>query len=160
AFQFLVMLLSCLGIVQFAAQFVVDGSALMHFYGLVPDLLLSPTLDMGTFGPRTFGSGLIKSNGLFLAEPSSLSQITALGILVEVLEFRRPKCLLVMALGFLVAYSGTGLVLLLVFLPLAGLPSGKSGLSVLLVIIIIVGLFGTGFFDLWVFTSRVGEFDQ
>ncbi len=37
AFQFLVMLLSCLGVVQFVAQFLVDGRELINFYGMVPD---------------------------------------------------------------------------------------------------------------------------
>jgi hypothetical protein len=96
---------------------------------------------------------------MFLAEPSFLSQFTALGILVEVLEFRRPRCLLVMSLGFLVAYSGTGSMLLLIFLPLAGLRHSRAGLSALLVVVFILGLFATGIIDLSAFTDRVGEFD-
>jgi hypothetical protein len=74
------------------------------------------------------------------------------------MEFGRPKYLLVMALGFLVAYSGTGLMLLS-FLPLAGLRHGKAGLSVLLVIAFMLGLAITGIIDLSAFSSRVGEFD-
>ncbi len=103
---------------------------------------------------------IIKSNGIFLAEPSILSQITALGILIEVLEFRRPRYLVVMALGFLVAYSGTGLMLLLLFLPLAGLRHGRAGLSALFVVMFVLGLFATGIIDLSAFTSRVGEFED
>jgi hypothetical protein len=160
AFQFLVMLLSCLGVAQFVAQFVVDGRRLLNFYWIVPDFLFGdPTA--GRFDPpRTFGGGIIKSNGLFLAEPSYLSQITALGILIESLEFRRPRCLLVMTLGFLVAYSGTGLMLLLIFLPLAGLRHGRAGLSALFVVMFALGLGATGIIDLGAFTERVGEFDS
>jgi hypothetical protein len=161
AFQFLIMLLACVGVAQFVAQFVVDGRKLINFYGIVPDFLLDPRHDQATSGtgPRTFGN-IIKSNGLFLGEPSAFSQITALGILIEVLEFRRPRYLLVMAAGFLVAYSGTGLMLLLLFLPLAGLRHGKAGLSALLVVIFVAGLAATGIIDLSVFTSRVGEFQD
>jgi hypothetical protein len=160
AFQCLVMVLSCLGLVQFFAQFVVDGRRLITFYGIVPDIL---TTDPSTFWwtpPRYFGNGIIKSNGLLLVEPSIFSQITAVGILIEVLEFRRPRYLIVMALGFLVAYSGTGSMLLLIFLPLAGLRHGKAALSGLLVVLFVLGLFATGMVDLWVFTSRVGEFEE
>ena len=158
AFQFLVMLLSCLGVAQFFAQFVVDGKALQNFYWLLPDILTrSPAAWFAN--PRYFGNGILKSTGMFLAEPSFLSQFTALGILIEVLEFRRPRCLLVMALGFLVAYSGTGLLLLLIFLPLAGLRHAKAGLAGLFVVLFMLGLFATGIFDPSVFTSRVGEFD-
>jgi hypothetical protein len=158
AFQFLVMLLSWLGVAQFFAQFVVDGNALQNFYWIVPDILTrDPTAWWNE--PRNFG-GLIKSTGLFLTEPSALSQTTAIGILVEILEFHRPRCLLVMALGFLVAYSGTGLMLLLIFLPLAGLRYGKAGLSALFVVVLILGLFGTGIFHTEVFTARIGEFEE
>jgi hypothetical protein len=160
AFQFLVMLLSCLGVAQFVAQFVVNGKQLTNFYGIVPDLLLDASHDQASGTIRTFGSGIIKSNGMFLSEPSTLSQITVLGILIEVSEFNRPRCLLVMTLGFLVAYSGTGLMSLLIFLPLAGLRHGRAGLSTLLVVVFIIGLFATGIFHLSVFTSRVDEFND
>ena len=40
AFQFLVMLIACLAIVQFPAQFVLDSHKLIRFYGIVPDILL------------------------------------------------------------------------------------------------------------------------
>jgi hypothetical protein len=65
-----------------------------------------------------------------------------------------------MALGFLVAYSGTGAMLLLLFLPLAGLRHSKAGLSVLLVVMFALGLFATGIMDLSVFTSRAGELED
>src|SRR5260370_10669177 len=121
AFQFLVMILSCLAVAQFVAQFVVDARQLVMFFGILPNFLFDDLHAGGqiTIGMVAGGSSLISSNGTFLAEPSFLSQFTALGILIEVLEFRRPRYLLVMALGFLVAYSGTGLMLLLLFLPLA-----------------------------------------
>jgi hypothetical protein len=65
-----------------------------------------------------------------------------------------------MALGFLVAYSGTGSMLLLLFLPLAGLRHSKAGLSALLVVMFALGLFATGIIDLSVFTSRAGEWED
>jgi len=160
-FQFLVMVLSCLAVAQFVAQFVVDGRRLIMFYGMVPDFLLPVPKNGGlnTIHPIE-GSTLLKSNGLFLGEPSTLSQITALGILVEVLEFRRPRYMLLMVLGFLLAYSGTGLLTLLLFLPLAGLRHGRVALSALLVVMFALGLFATGIIDLSVFVSRSAEFEQ
>jgi hypothetical protein len=158
AFQFLVILLSCLGVAQFVAQFVVDGRKLINFYGIVPDFLTGDPYAWW-HDPRHWG-GIIKSTGMFLSEPSFFSQITALGILIEVLEFSRPRYLLVMALGFLVAYSGTGFMLLLIFLPLAGLRHGRAGLSALLVVVFIIGLLATGIIDLSAFSSRVDEFND
>jgi hypothetical protein len=159
-FQFLVMLLSYLAAAQFVAQFVVNARELVNFYGMFPDFLFDPLHGGEGVTIGEANNGLMRSNGIFLTEPSILSQITVLGILIEVLEFRRPRSLFVMALGFLFSYSGTGLLLLLVFLPLAGLHHGKAGLSVLLVVVFALGLFATGIIDLSAFTSRVGEFED
>jgi hypothetical protein len=161
AFQFMVMLLSWLAVAQFLAQFVVDGSKLIMFFGIIPDFLLGvfKTGGMNTIHPIE-GSTLLKSNGLFLSEPSTLSQVVAVGILVEILEFRRTPYLLAMVPGFLMAYSGTGLIILLLFLPLAGIHHRKAGFSMLLVGVFALGLFATGIIDLSVFSSRVGEFGE
>jgi len=162
AFQFLVLVLSCLAIAQFFAQFVVDGRALVQFFGIMPDFLFA-SFDQGlanTIIPITTGSSLIKSNGIFLGEPSTLSQMTALGILIEILEFRRPRYLSLLAFGYLLSYSGTGLMLLLLFLPMASLARRRAILYVLLIIIIVFGLSITGVVDLSIVTSRMGEFGQ
>jgi hypothetical protein len=160
AFQFLVALISCIAVAQFVAQFVVDGKQLIFFFGLVPDALLEFGRSGGWTTVRELGNGLIKSNGIFLTEPSALSQMTALGILIEVLEFRRWRYLFVLALGFLVAYSGTGLMLLLFFLPLSGLHHGKAGLAAMVVGAFTLALLATGIIDPAVFLSRVGEFQD
>jgi hypothetical protein len=159
-FQFLVMLLSWIAIVQFPAQFVVDGERLIMFYGMIPDFLMAGSGGIHTIHPIEGFPNLLKSNAIFLAEPSTLSQMTALGILIEILEFRRPRYMLVMVPGFLLAYSGTGLMTLLLLLPLAGLSHGRVALSALLVVMSALGLFAIGIIDLSVFVSRSAEFGQ
>jgi hypothetical protein len=62
--------------------------------------------------------------------------------------------------GFLLAYSGTGLMILLVFLPLAGLRDRRAGLAALLVVVVALGLIATGVIDVTAFLSRVGEFEN
>jgi hypothetical protein len=168
AFQTLVLIISYLAVMQFVAQFVVDGRQLIKFYGMVPDFLLVRIFEvadpeaggMHTIIPITYGSSILKSNGIFLNEPSGLSQITALGILIEVLQFRRPRYLLVMALGVLMSYSGTGVMLLLFSLPLFSLRNSRAALSALLIVIFALGLFATGIIDSSLFLGRVGEFDD
>jgi hypothetical protein len=160
-FQFLVAALSFLAIAQFVAQFVVDGRQIISFYGIVPDFLFASfdTNRVNTIIPLYGGSSLIKSNGIFLTEPSTMSQIAALGLLIEILEFQRPRYLLLIALGLLLAYSGTGSMIVLLFLPLAGL--GRKGvLPALLVLIFAFGLFATGIIDWSVFLSRTSEFED
>jgi hypothetical protein len=161
AFQFLVMIISCLAVAQFFAQFVVDGRQLIMFYGIVPDFLFGIFNSGGqnTIHPLFYGSSILKSNGIFLVEPSTLSQITSFGILIEVLEFGRPRYLFIMALGFLTAYSGTGLMSFLL-LPVAGLRSARASFSALLVVMFALGLFATGVIDVSVFLDRAGEFQD
>jgi hypothetical protein len=156
-FQTLVLILCCLGIAQFAAQFVVDGRRLVRFFGIVPDFLFAPLQNSGANNPTGV---MVKSNGLFLAEPSTMSQIAAFGILIEVLEFRRPRNLIILTLGFLLAYSGTGSLLLLLSLPLAVLVNRRAQPPLLLVSIFAVALLATGIIHLSVFTSRIGEFQS
>jgi hypothetical protein len=161
SFQILIQLLCCLAIVQFLAQFVVDGTKLIMFYGMVPDFLLGVFHGRGMNTVHLIeGSHLLKSNALFLAEPSTLSQITAVSILIEVLEFRRPRYLIVLVLGFLTSYSGTGMMALLALLPLTGLRDSRAGLCALFVVVCALALLGAGAFDASVFVSRVGEFQD
>jgi len=157
-----VAILSVLAIAQFFAQFVVDGRQLIQFFGVFPDFLLASYSAGGvnTIIPIYEGSSLIKSNGMFLSEPSTLSQITALGILIEILEFGRPRYLFLLAFGYLLSYSGTGLMTLLVCLPLASLVRGRAMRYSLLLFIFVFGLAITGLVDLSVFVGRMGEFED
>jgi hypothetical protein len=122
------------------------------FFGIVPDSLLTHPGEAVEAG--------VKSNGIFLLEASYMSQIGALGILVEILEFRRPRYLLVLTLAFLLAYSGTGLSILLLCLPLAVLVNRKAQLPAIVASLFALVLFATGFIDLSMFTSRLDEFDN
>jgi hypothetical protein len=158
AFQLLMAILSVFAIGQFAAQFVVDGRKLIEFYGIFPEFLFTERFH--TIIPITPGSPFIKSNGIFLSEPSGLSQLAALAILIEVLEFRRPLYLLLFALALLLSYSGTGLLLFFGFVPLAAIRYREARVPVLLVIAVVVCLVAIGAIDLSAFTSRVAEFDD
>jgi hypothetical protein len=163
SFQLLVLLISCLAIIQFPAQFIIDPTRLLMFYGIFPQFLLPPLYKAGvnTVGTITVaGHSLIKSNGIFLTEPSTMSQIAAIAILIEVLQFRRPRYLIVLTLGLLLAYSGTGISILLLSLPLAVLVNRRAQLPSLLVGLLGLGLLATGIIHLSAFTSRVGEFQN
>jgi hypothetical protein len=148
------MLFSCLAIVQLGAEFVGENDRLTHFYGFFPNFLFG-VAEVDRFPPSYF-----RSNGIFLSEASVLSQIAALALLIEFLEFGRWRYLSIIAVGLLLAYSGTGLMLLLFFLPLASVRHGRAGLSVLFVVLFALGLVATGIIDLSAFTSRVGEFED
>jgi hypothetical protein len=151
-FQFLVLILSCLGIFQYAANFIVNPERLVNFFGIFPSSLLQSAPSGVTSGQKT--------NGIFLVESSTMSQIMALGILIEVLAFRRPRYLLQLALSFLLAYGGTGVTILLVGLPIALLVNRRVQLPVLLIGLFAFGLLTIGIIHLSTFTSRVGEWNE
>jgi hypothetical protein len=166
--QFLILIVAGLGILQFIAQFIFNGKDIIMFFGIIPDVFLQkmaiysgPDAQAGynTIIPIP-GSSLIKSNGIFLSEPSGLSAMAALGILIEVLEFRRPRYLILLVLALLLSYSGSGITILLVTLPLTGLVHARAQLPALLAAFFALTLLGTGMIDTSVFTSRIGEFQD
>jgi hypothetical protein len=164
-FQSLVLILSCLAILELPAQFIVDPRKLIMFFGIFPDSLLPYNGEGGRGGVNTMGTisaagWVLKSNGIFLVEASTMSQMTALAILIEILEFRRPRYLIMLTLGFLLAYSGTGFTILLLSLPLAVLVNRKAQLPVMLIGLFAFGLLAAGVIHLSAFTSRIGEFED
>ena len=80
--------------------------------------------------------------------------------MVELLEFGRPRYLFLLALGYLLSYSGTGLMTLIICLPLASLVRGRAMRYALLLFVFVFGLAITGIVDLSVFVGRMGEFED
>ena len=155
AFQTIVAVLSLIAIAQFCLQFVLDGEELMRFYGVFPDFLFTDRFN--TVIHLYEGSSLIKSNGLFLLEPSSLSGTAALAILVELSVFGRLSHVFLFVTAMLLAYSGTGLVVLLTFLPFV-LHNRGSRLALMTAMAFVFAIFAMGFVDASVFLSRLDEF--
>jgi hypothetical protein len=113
-FQALAALCAGLGLIQFAAQFAFDAPWLFTFKGVLPEAILQDGYN--TIVPLSYGAPVFKSNGGILLEPSIFSQILALALLIEILAFGRAWRLALFAAALPVAYSGTGLLLLAVFL--------------------------------------------
>jgi hypothetical protein len=151
-FQTLVLILSCLGIFQYLSKDIMDPGRLVMFFGIFPSSLL-PYMQTGVVSGQ-------KVNGIFLSEASTMSQITALSILIEILVFRRPRYLIVLSIGFLLAYGGTGLSILLLCLPLAIVLNRKAQQPVLLISLFALAAFATGIIHLSTFASRLGEFQD
>jgi hypothetical protein len=151
-FQFLVIILSCLGIFQYLAKFIVNPERLVMFFEIFPRSVL--------WNAQTGVTSGQKINGIFLVEAATMSQIMALGILIEVLGFRRPRYLVLLVLAFLLAYSGTGITILLVGLPLALLMNRRVQLPMLLIGLFVFTLLTIGIIHLSAFTSRLQEFNE
>ena len=107
--------IAVLGIAQFIAQFLI-GPALPFSL----DLLLPESLSLEGFNqliPLSYGASVYKSNGVFLAEPSFFSQFLAVGVIIEVVRRCRPSRLGLYMVALLCSYSGSGLIMLAVFVP-------------------------------------------
>ena len=115
AIQSVLTLCAGLGLTQFAAQFVLGPGfpGLFTFAGVLPESILVPGYN--TVIPTGAG-GMFKSNGLTLVEPSVLAQYMALGLIIEIAVFRRPSRLILFPVGLVASLSGTGWVVLAVFL--------------------------------------------
>ncbi|HLJ21006.1 MAG TPA: hypothetical protein VKU84_12440, partial [Stellaceae bacterium] len=74
---------------------------------------------------------LNKSNGFFLLEPSHFSQMMALAVVAEMAFFRPSWRLAILGLALLLSYSGTGLVICALFVPLLLVRRGHGRLVVL-----------------------------
>lgn len=111
------------GILQFLAQLV--GLGLFSFRGLVPPALLfedgwNPQI------PAGFG-GVYKSNGFFLLEPSIMSQVMVVALMIEILALRRPRYLALFTAGLLLSFSGTGWIVFATFVLTIALSMGIRG---------------------------------
>jgi len=115
-FRRFALIVTVAGICQFFAQIGVPGPMLFTFDAFLPENVLAQNFNYVIPVPGALE--LNKSNGFFLLEPSHFSQLVGLAIVVEMAFFRPSWRLAILALGLLLSYSGTGLILCAVFVPL------------------------------------------
>jgi hypothetical protein len=128
------------GIAQFFAQLV--GISIFRFTGLLPSSILAET---GWNMLIPFGIGdLYKSNGFFLVEPSVTSQFLAIGIIIEVLFFRRWLYLVVFGLALVLTLSGTGTLVLATFVLTVACRLGWKGVALAAVCILLAMVIAGG----------------
>ena len=129
---FALMVIACAGVLQFIAQFF--GLGLFSFTGILPDSLL---FEAGYNLEIPLGIGdILKSNGFLLVEPSVLSQLMALGIIIEASGARRPPFLVAFVAGLLLSFSGTGWIVLGAFVAGSAIAMGKRGLIIALGVVV------------------------
>jgi hypothetical protein len=108
-----VRLCAILGIGQYFIQFA--GVRFFSFFVAFPVLkpfLLEPLYN---FQPVVaYGSSVMRSNGVFLLEPSHFSQLLMLGVAVDVFVRREWRFLPLYAFAYVLTYAGTGLVALVI----------------------------------------------
>lgn len=144
------------GIAQFAAQFALGFEAVFPLERLPEGMLLS---NFNVIIPLSYGSTIVKSNGIFFLEPSFFSQFLALALILELLGRQRTIYVATFLVALLLSYSGTGILLAALFLPFVFLRRINPPLifgSLLVGIIIVVSMGTLEFNTLF---QRVGEFN-
>lgn len=154
-FQTVAIIVAASAIVQFAAQFAFGPRWMFPFDNLLPAAVFIPQFNLVI----EMGSGIVKSTGLWLLEPSHLSQLMAIAIIIEARWFGRPLVLALLGAGLLLAFSGTGLLLLALFLPMILITRGGTPWLILVAVsgIGVVWLFAD-VFPISFFVDRLGEF--
>lgn len=154
----LILICALLGIVQFLVQYILSPPWLFTFVGTMPDIFL---LDgYNTKIPISYGSPIYKSNGFLMLEPSHFSQLLSLGMVLEVAFFRRWRRFTVLLLALPMTFSGTGILLLLAFMPYLIVLRRAVGLMVLVFSFACVAI---AFGDLWhidAILARMTEFNS
>ncbi|MGG1479478.1 hypothetical protein ABE402_00835 [Bacillus smithii] len=155
-YQKVMVFITCLGIVQFTLPFV--GIPYNDIWGYLPSSIVATGYN--TYYPIEYGSPIYKSNGMVLLEPSFFSQFLAMAIILEALYFKKIWRIALYLTGIIISFSGTGLLLLGVFLIIYILKQGwKTKLFV-------IGTMCLLFFALkdtyyaQVLIGRVGEFSM
>lgn len=146
--------LAVIGILQFAAQFVIRSPLIFDISPLFPQFLLTT----GNFNTVIDAGGFYKANGLFQREPSGLSGWMAIAIIVEYANRRRIVNLALYSTAILCSFSGTGmLILLFAYLIPMNLKDLLRGLLFLLVGSLLFVIVDTYLVDGY-FSGRATEF--
>jgi hypothetical protein len=149
-----------LGIAQYMAQFVIGRLAYPIDTLLPHSGAIAITNSYNALIPLKYGATTLKANGVFLLEPSYYSQTLAVGFALEATGPRRLKRLACFCAGFVVAYSGTGLLMLAAALPVLIIAEKRYDILAYLLIIGLVGLAFAKPLGLDLFLDRAGEFSS
>jgi len=132
--------LAALGIFQYGAQFA--GLQISSLSSVMP--WLKPFLLESFFNSNAileYGSNIVRSNAIFLGEPSSFSQLIVIAASIEVTVKKQFKFLPVYAIAYLTSFSGTGLFSLVVAIAASALFSFKNALRLPAIVLAGAGIF-------------------
>jgi hypothetical protein len=106
--------IACCGIAQYFLQYVIGSKWIFPLDDYVPTALLVD----GFHGKALMSGNIFRATGVFMLEPSFFSQLLAVAIIVELCTFNNLMRLGTFALAMIVSYSGTGMLVLAVCIPI------------------------------------------
>jgi hypothetical protein len=144
------------GIAQYSLQYVINARFLFPIETFVPDSFIVQHYNKQA--ALAYGSEVYRPNGVFLLEPSFFSQVLAVAIVAELCTLGRAGRLAVFGVALLVSYSGTGMMVLAICLPLHLVARRRWGLLLLGLFALLVLIPLHEFLPMDRVLSRVGEF--
>jgi hypothetical protein len=143
------------GVFQFLGQFVLGVDIAFFLDKHLPENVT--VTGYNSLIPLYWSSPVYKSNGVVFLEPSFFCQFLAIAVVAELLAGPRLLRLLALAAGLVCSYSGTGLTMLALLLPLYFLVHGHSRLFIFAAIVALILIFFGDALSLDAFTRRVSE---
>jgi hypothetical protein len=151
-------LLACLAIAQYFLQAYVDRALLYPIDNLIPQQFVVQGFNAQS--TIHYASTQLRATGMFMLEPSFLTQFLAVAIVAETLTSKRLWRLGLYGAGILVAHAGTGMLILLVCMPFVIITRRRWDLVLLGALgIAIVFVFAEAL-NLDLITNRIGEFSD
>jgi len=152
----IVTVFALLGIAQYGLQFVVNVRYLFPIENFVPGTFIVQNFNHQA--AMEYGSHEYRANGVFLLEPSFFSQVLAVAMVAELCTLGRLTRLAIFGLALVVSYSGTGIIVLAICLPLCLVSQRRWGLLLLGLIGLIAIIALHEFFHVGRLFSRIDEF--
>ena len=118
--------LALLGIAQYGLQFLVNPRFLFPIENFTPDTFIVQHFNHQA--AMEYGSQEYRANGVFMVEPSVFGQLLAVAIIAELCTRGRMSRLALFGLALVVSYSGTGIMVLAICLPLCLVAQRRWGL--------------------------------
>jgi hypothetical protein len=154
----IVTVFACCGIAQYAFQFFINPRFLFPIESFTPTSFI--VQQFHTQANMGYGSHEYRANGVFMLEPSFFSQVLAVAIIAELCTSGRLSRLALYGIALIVSYSGTGLIVLAICLPLSLIAKRRWGLLAFgaLALAVVIGL--QFYFHANRLLSRIAEFDS
>jgi hypothetical protein len=147
AFSNIACFVALAGVLQFAAQRIIGVENAFWLDTRDSEAILS---GFASVQPIFYGSNIMKSNGFFLLEPSFLSQLAGLALIIELAYFGRISRIICLISALMVAFSGTGLIIVFALGPVVLLwkrePTLFIGLT--LFVLLLLGLYDAFHLDI------------
>lgn len=152
------VIVAVLGIAQFALQFALPRALVFPIENLLPKALVIQGYNAQI--PISYGSSIYKANGVFPLEPSFFSQFLAVAVIAELCGRNRWPRLVLFGAGLLVSYSGTGIIILMIALPIVIIAYRRWEFLVAGLLALMLMLMFSGPLNLDLYLQRAGEFSS